>query len=113
MNFIMFVLAFVGPSQSGGEGGGALGFFFPIILIFAIMYFLIFRPQAKRQKQHREMQKSLQKGDRILTVGGIYGTILNVKEKENTIVVKIADGVKVEMTPSSVANKLSDQPAKN
>ena len=112
MNSLMFVLAMVGPSQSGGEGGGALGFFFPIILIFAIMYFLIFRPQAKRQKQHREMQKSLQTGDKILTVGGIYGTIVGLKEKESIIVVKIADNVRIEMAPSSVASKVSDQPTK-
>jgi preprotein translocase subunit YajC len=80
----------------------------PIILIILIMYFLIFRPQAKRQKEHQKMLASIQKGDRIITVGGIYGTVVGIKEKENILIVKIAENVKIELARGSVARKLSE-----
>lgn len=92
--------------QAGGEGGGTLGFLLPLILIFAIMYFLIFRPQAKKQKQHQAMIESIKKGDKIVTAGGIYGTVAGIKEKEKTLIVKIDDNVKVELSRSSVAKKV-------
>lgn len=107
MNTLLF-LAAASSGQSGSEGS-PLGFFLPIILIFAIMYFLIFRPQAKRQKQHRQMLDSLEKGDRVVTAGGIYGTVIAIKEKEKTVMVKIADNTKIELARSSVAHKLADE----
>lgn len=79
----------------------------PIVLIFVIMYFLILRPQAKRQKEHQAMLNALQKGDDVVTAGGIYGTIVGVKEKEQTLIVKIADNVKVEIARSGIARKLT------
>ncbi|NIR50842.1 preprotein translocase subunit YajC [candidate division KSB1 bacterium] len=92
-----------------GQGGSAWGFLLPMILIFAIMYFLIFRPQAKKQKQHQAMINALKKGDKIVTAGGIYGTISGIKEKEKTLIVKISDNVKVEMSKSSVARVLGKE----
>ncbi len=87
--------------------GGGLGMsMLPIVLIFAIMYFLIFRPQAKKQKKHQAMISAVQKGDRVVTAGGIHGTVAGVKEKENTLIVKIDDNVKVELSRSSIARKL-------
>lgn len=104
MNHILSVMAFV---QTGGQqGGGTLGFILPMILIFAIMYFLIFRPQAKKQKQHQAMINEIKKGDKIVTAGGIHGTVAGVKDKEKTLIVKIDDNVKVELSRSSVARKL-------
>ncbi|MDZ7373630.1 MAG: preprotein translocase subunit YajC [candidate division KSB1 bacterium] len=85
-----------------------LAMWLPIILIILIMYFLIFRPQAKRQKEHQKMLASIQKGDRIVTVGGIYGTVVGIKEKENILIVKIAENVKIELARGSVARKLSE-----
>lgn len=91
-------------SPSGGSGqANPLALWLPIILIFAIMYFLIFRPQAKKQKQHRMMMDTLKKGDKIITAGGIYGTIVGVKEKENSVIVKIDDNTKIELAKGSVA----------
>jgi preprotein translocase subunit YajC len=78
----------------------------PFVLIFGIMYLLIFRPQAKKQKQHRAMIESLKKGDKVVTAGGIHGTIAGVKEKEDIIFVKIADNVKIEVSRSSIARKV-------
>jgi preprotein translocase subunit YajC len=78
----------------------------PIVLIFVIMYFLILRPQAKRQKDHQKMLGGLKQGDKIVTAGGIHGTIAGIKEKEQTLVVKIAENVKIELARGSVARKL-------
>lgn len=100
------MVLFLMMTGSGGQEGNPLAIWFPIILIFAIMYFLIFRPQAKRQKQHQAMIESLKKGDRVVTAGGIYGTISGIKEKEKTLVVKIDDNVKIEVARNSIAKKL-------
>ncbi|MFQ5676546.1 MAG: preprotein translocase subunit YajC [bacterium] len=91
--------------QSSGQGGGLGSFLIPMVLIFGIMYFLIFRPQAKKQKQLQAMIRDLKKGDKVVTAGGIYGTIAGVKEKEKTFILKIDDNVKIEITQSSVARK--------
>lgn len=94
--------------QSPGAGQpSSLMMWMPIVLIFVIMYFLILRPQAKRQKEHQAMLSALQKGDDVVTAGGIYGTIVGVKEKEQTLIVKIADNVKVEIARSGIARKLT------
>jgi preprotein translocase subunit YajC len=96
-----------GASGSGGtKSGNPLLSFLPLLLIIVIMYLLLLRPQAKRQKEHRTMIDILKKGDRVLTAGGIIGTIAGVKEKEGLLIVKIADDVKVEITRSSVAQVL-------
>jgi len=100
------ILSLVTLMQSGGQGGGTLGFLLPMVLIFAIMYFLIFRPQAKKQKQQQAMIEAIKKGDKVVTAGGIYGTVAGIKEKEKTLIVKIAENVKIEVTKSSIAKKL-------
>lgn len=93
--------------QTGSaSGSSSLMMWMPIVLIFLIMYFLILRPQAKRQKEHQKMLGSLKQGDKIVTAGGIHGTIAGVKEKEQTLLVKIAENVKIELARGSVARKL-------
>jgi len=94
-----------GGGQPGGGGGGLMAFL-PLILIFLIMYLLIFRPQQKKQKEHQRMLDSLKKGDKIVTSGGIYGQIVGIKEREQTLIVKVADNVKVELSRASVARVL-------
>jgi len=91
--------------SSSGQGGGAggLGMLLPIILIFVIMYFLMIRPQQKKHREHQQMIQALRKGDRVVTSGGMYATVLNIKEKENAVVIKIAEGVKVEIQRNSIA----------
>ena len=68
--------------------------FIPLILIFAIMYFLLIRPQQKKVKEHQNMVASLRRGDQVVTQGGLIGKVTKVKE-ENEIEVEVADGVKV------------------
>ena len=77
-----------------------LASFVPIILIFIIMYFLLFRPQIKRQKEQAKLVAGLKTGDRVITASGIHGLISNVKDR--TVIVKIADNVKIEMEKSAV-----------
>ena len=72
----------------------------PIILMFVIFYFLLIRPQQKRQKQVREMQTNLQKGDQIVTIGGFHGTIHAIDE--NTLVVTAGDGTKLTYDRSAI-----------
>jgi len=74
--------------------------FLPIILIFGAMYFLMIAPQRKKQKQHEALLKALKSGDEIVTTGGIFGTITNVKE--DRFVVRIADNTKIEIGKSFV-----------
>jgi preprotein translocase subunit YajC len=108
VNSTILFLAAAAPAGGQQGGGSALGFFLPIILIFVIMYFLMFRPQAKKQKEMAKMLEALQKGDRVVTIGGIYGIVQGMKEKENIIVLKIADNVKIEIAKSAVARKLAE-----
>ncbi len=73
----------------------------PAILIFIIFHFLVFRPQKKEQQKKEEMKKNLKKKDKVVTAGGIHGTIVNVKEK--TIVIRVDDNVKIEFDKASVS----------
>jgi preprotein translocase subunit YajC len=75
--------------------------FVPLLLIFAIFYFMLIRPQKKREKEHQKMLDSLTKNDEIVTTGGIHGTVVNVKEK--TIILRIDENVKVEVERSCIA----------
>ena len=90
-------------AMGGGGGQGAAGFsgFIPIILMFVIFYFLLIRPQQKRQKDHRSMVSNLKKGDRIVTSGGLYGRITGIDE--TTLTVEIADKVRVKVARSNVS----------
>src|SRR6186713_2514268 len=81
-------------------GPNPLASFVPIILIFVIMYFLLFRPHMKRQKEQARLVSALKTGDRVVTASGIHGLISNVKDR--TIIVKIAENVKIEMEKSAV-----------
>src|SRR3989338_7994503 len=103
ISHVMFAQA-SGPSGTPSPGGGLSGLIvqmFPIILIFGIFYFLLIRPQQKKQKEHQAMIDNLKKGDFILTTGGIYGVITNVKDKGYSV--KIADNVKVDIAKGGVS----------
>lgn len=75
--------------------------FFPLVLIFIIFYFLLIRPQKQKEKEHQKMLTGIDKNDEIVTLGGIHGTIVNVKEK--TLILRIDENVKMEIEKSSVA----------
>src|SRR3954454_8145623 len=96
-----FLLA---QAPAAGPGGGGIAAFVPFILIFVIMYFVLLRPQMKRQKDQQRLIGTLKTGDRVVTNAGIHGLISNVKD--TTVIVKVADNVKIEMEKSAVTNVL-------
>lgn len=86
--------------------------FIPLILIFAIMYFLLIRPQQKKVKEHQAMVEALRRGDQVVTQGGVIGKVSKVKE-DNEVEVEIADGVKIRVVKHTIAQVLSKtEPAK-
>ncbi len=100
----IFMLSFlIAQTPAAGPGGGILGFV-PFIFIFVIMYFVLLRPQMKRQKDQQRLVSTLKTGDRVVTNAGIHGLISNVKE--TTVIVKVADNVKIEMEKSAVTTVL-------
>lgn len=87
-------------------GGGGLSGILMIVILIAIFYFMMIRPQQKKQKQIREFREGLQKGDNIITAGGIYGKIKEIKE--NSFLVSIADGVTIKIDKGSVYPSAAD-----
>ncbi len=90
----------MGSGGEGGEGGGGMLGMLPLLVIVAIMYFLLIRPQQKRQKDVKQMQSSLRVGDRVTTTGGMHGTIATISE--TTVSLKIAEKVKIEVDRSAI-----------
>jgi preprotein translocase subunit YajC len=97
-------LLFLAQAPAPAASGGGIAAFVPFIFIFVIMYFVLLRPQMKRQKDQQRLMTTLKTGDRVVTNAGIHGLISNVKE--TTVIVKVADNVKIEMEKSAVTNVL-------
>ncbi len=91
------------PPAIGGMG--QLLSFAPLVVLFLIFYFLLIRPQQKKAKEHREMLTKLEKGDAVVTSGGIHGTVTGVAE--DAVTVEIADGVRVKVTKDYITSKKS------
>ena len=95
----------MGPAPSGGGGAmGGLGPFIPLILMFAVFYFLLIHPQRKKQKQHQKMLSELKRGDQIVTAGGIYGTVEGLTD--TVVKLKIAEGVLIDLSRSAIGAKI-------
>ena len=103
---LFLFLAQAQPAAPAPGPAGAIGFFVPFIFIFVIMYFVLFRPQKKRQQQQQRLISSLKTGDQVVTNAGIHGLIANVKE--TTVMLKVADNVKIEMEKSAITNVLKE-----
>ncbi len=86
---------------AGGQQPGGFTAFIPLIIMFAIFYFLLIRPQQKKSKAHREMVGTLKKGDRVVTSGGIHGRITSTDE--TTVTVEIADRVRIKINRGNIA----------
>ena len=96
-----FTLIFAGGQNA--QGGGLMAYL-PFILILVIMYFLMIRPQAKRQKEKQKMLGDLKKGDRVVTIGGLHGTIGAFKGKEKkTILLKVDKNTSITVNRSAIA----------
>ncbi|WP_134700050.1 preprotein translocase subunit YajC [Ammoniphilus sp. YIM 78166] len=92
-----------------GGAGGVLGSILPLVLMFAIFYFLLIRPQQKKAKQRNAMLDALKKGDKVVTIGGVHGTIMELRE--DTLVVKIAENTRVTMEKGAVNQVVSSDTA--
>ena len=99
---------FISPAYAQATGGGGAGLeqFLPLILIFAVFYFLLIRPQQKKAKAHREMLAAVRRGDKVITGGGIMGTVTKVIDDQE-LAVEIAEGIKVRVQRGMVAGVIS------
>ena len=98
------MLIFLAQASAPAAPSPGLGSFVPFIFIFIIMYFVLLRPQMRRQKEQQRLVSALKTGDRVVTNAGIHGLISNVKD--TTVIVKVADNVKIEMEKSAISNVL-------
>ncbi len=99
---MMNILLMASPD---GQGGG-LGAFIPLLAVIVIFYFFMIRPQMKRQKEIRNFRESLKKGDKVLTLGGIYGKVVEIQD--TTVILEIADNVKVKVEKAGIVKDNSD-----
>jgi len=106
MNTFILPLLMGAPQGAGADGaaggGSLLTSFLPFVFIIAIFYFLIIRPQSKKRKETEKMLSALKKGDKVITIGGLHGTIQSVKE--TTVILKADDNVKLEFLRSAISN---------
>ncbi len=102
----MFVTPAFAQAAGAPGAGAAFAQFVPLILIFAIMYFLLIRPQQKRAKEHRAMIEALRRGDQVVTAGGIVGKVTKVQE-DGMVEVEIAEGVKVKVMKATIGQVLN------
>jgi preprotein translocase subunit YajC len=98
MDSLAYALGGIGGA--GGEGGG-FGAFVPLILMFAIFYFLLIRPQQRKAKQHRELIASIKKGDRVVSSGGLYGVVTGLTD--DVVTMEIAPKVRVKVSRGSIS----------
>ena len=101
MNYLLMM-------QPEGSEQNPLMTFVPLILIVVVFYFFMIRPQVKRQKETRQFRESLKKGDNVVTTGGIYGKIVEVKE--TTIILQIDKEVKIKVDKNGIIKDMSDAP---
>ncbi len=98
MNQLFILMA----PQQGGQGGGIMSFL-PLIAIVVVFYFFMIRPQMKKAKEQKKYIESLKKGDKVLTIGGIYGRIAEVRE-DGTMIMEVEDGTKMKISKNAVSN---------
>ena len=108
--FIETAYAMGSSGGNGASGGGGMSSLIMMAVIFGIFYFIMIRPQQKKAKEHKQMVEVLKKGDRIITAGGIYGTVENLSP--TTLTVKIAEGVKIKITRGSIGTVVKGEEEK-
>lgn len=109
MDFLAYAMGTGGGGNAGGQGG-TFGALIPLILMFAIFYFLLIRPQQKKSKQHKELLGSLKKGDRIVSTGGLHGVITGITD--DAVTMEIAPKVRVKLSRNAVGAVLKREEQK-
>jgi len=105
---LSFLLLAEGDDKTQGSPWGMLPIFLPIIVLF---YFMILRPARRQESERQALIKTLDKNDKVLTTGGIYGTVISVSEKEDEVVVKVDDNTRLRMIKSSIARNVTKEDA--
>jgi preprotein translocase subunit YajC len=103
-----------GDAKGGGEpGGGLSAMLLPLVAIFVLFYFLLIRPQKREQSRRLEMLAGVKKNDRVLTAGGVYGVVVNIRREADEVTLKVdeATGTKIRVTFGSIARVLGDEPS--
>lgn len=100
-----------GAPAAGGQPGGPLMTFMPLILMFVIFYFLLIRPQQKKQKEHKLMLDNLGRGDRVVTSGGLYGRV--VEARDDVLTVDLGNDVQVQVGRAYIAAKVNPEVVKD
>lgn len=103
----MEYLIAMAPPQDGGGGGSMISTFIMFGAIFLIFYFMIIRPQKRRAKEREAMLSNVQKGDRVVTSGGMHGVVAGLDEK--TVLIQVSENVKMKFERSAIANILSKE----
>lgn len=111
MSFFIAEAIAAGPEAAAGQSAGGLASFLPLIILFAVFYFLLIRPQSKRAKEHKNMVASLAKGDEVVTNGGILGTITEIDDNYATL--KVADNVEIKVQRPSISTLVPKGTIKN
>lgn len=102
----MSILNFLQTGDTTNQGGGLMGSLIMIGLMIVIFYFFLIRPQKKQEKETKKMIDALKKGDKIVTIGGIYGVVFSVKD--TTVVVKVDDSTKIEFTKNAISRVVTE-----
>ena len=105
----MMILQAAGGAAGQNAGGGSISFILMLALMFLVMYLFMIRPQRKQQKELEAMRNALKKGDKVVTAGGIYGTVSEVDER--TVLIKVDGETKLRVDKSSIQRDMSDTPA--
>ncbi len=104
MNIVHAMGSPAGQSQGGGQTWMGL---LPLLLLFVVFYFLLIRPQQKRQKQHKSFLEGLKKGDKVITSGGMYGTITGITD--DSVTLEIAEKIRARVLKSSIVDKVKGE----
>ena len=107
MEMKLLAIALQAAAGAPAQGGGA-GFWIMILLVFLVMWLFMIRPQRKQQKELEQFRSELKKGDRVVTAGGIYGTVADIQDK--SILIKVDGEVKLRVDKSSILKDYSEAP---
>lgn len=103
MNNLIFSLILAG-APPGGEAPNMFIQFVPLILIFVVFYLFLIRPQQKKQKEREKVLESLKRGDKVVTIGGMHGTVAGIDSEKKTVLVQVGENLKIKFDRSAIAS---------
>ncbi len=104
------MIQILAQTDGTSSGGSLISLLFPLVLLGGVFYFLLLRPNRTRQRQQQNLLASLQVGDEVMTAGGIFGTLKEIDEGDDTVTVEIAPGTNVRMLRRAISQRLVDEP---